>query len=417
MIRCAAICIAALTSLTMVACKKTPAADSVCSYEPLPATTDVPAGQGAILTQAVTDAYFYAMDSAGKQVGSAHVNGILPIKPGEYRLKVNNSTHAADVKSNTITKCSTGGVLVSGKTDENYYLLDGAGTQLAAAHVGAALSVFPGTYQVRLNNSVNPANVQAGPPLSLKPGTVSVDAPTDENYYVFDSAGTQLAGSHVGRPVGLFAGSYTVKINNSEAKADVRAGEAASLPVSTLVTEGSTDENYYVFSTAATQLAAAHLGRPLALFPGSYNVKLNNSSAPASVAAGSPVTIRAGSVNLQGSTDESYYVYDKAGVQLASAHLGRAVSLMPGDYTAKLNNAPLAVRTEAGSTNDYPTGTVAVKASGSDRYYVLDPAGTQLGSSQFNQPISLPAGKYSVKVGNETRPVEITAGQAAVVTW
>ena len=417
MIRRAAICIAALTSLTFVACKKTPVSDSVCSYEPLPATTDVPAGQGAVLTQAGTDTYFYVLDSAGKQLGSAHVNGILPLKPGDYRLKVNNSTHAASVQSKMITKCSTGGVLVEGKTDENYYLFDGAGTQLAAAHVGAALSLFPGSYQVRLNNSITPANVQTGSPLGLKPGTVNVDAPTDENYYIFDSAGTQLAGSHVGRPLGLFAGSYTVKINNSATKADVRAAETASLPVSTLVTEGSTDENYYVFNTAATQLAAAHLGRPLALFPGSYNVKLNNSSVPASVTAGSPVTIQAGSVNLQGSTDENYYVFDKGGVQLAAAHLGRAVSLMPGDYIAKLNNAPLAVRAEAGSANAYPTGTIAVKASGSDRYYVLDLAGTQLGSSQFNQPISLPEGKYSVKVGNATRPVEVTAGQAAVVTW
>ena len=417
MIRRAATWIAAFTSLTMVACKKTPAADSVCSYEALPATTDVPAGQGAILTQAGTDISFYAFDSAGKQLGSAHVNGILPLKPGDYRLKVNNSTHPAGVQAKMITKCSTGSVQVDGKTDENYYLFDGAGTQLAAAHVGAALSLFPGTYQVRLNNSVTSANVQTGVPLVLKPGTVNVDASTDENYYIFDSAGTQLAGSHVGRPLGMFAGSYKAKINNSEMKADVRAGETASLPISTLVTEGSTDENYYVFNAAATQLAAAHLGRPLALFPGSYNVKLNNSSVPASVTAGSPVTIQAGSVNLQGSTDENYYVFDKGGVQLAAAHLGRAVSLMPGDYTAKLNNAPLAVRAEAGSANAYPTGTIAVKASGSDRYYVLDLAGTQLGSSQFNQPISLPAGKYSVKVGNDTRPVEVTAGQAAVVSW
>jgi len=412
-----AICIAAFISLVAVACKKTPAADSVCGYEPLPATTDVPAGQGAILTQAGTDTYFYVLDSAGKQLGSAHVNGSLPLKPGDYRVKVNNSTHAASVQSKMITKCSTGGVLVDGKTDENYYIFDGAGTQLAAAHVGAALSLFPGSYQVRLNNSITPANVPAGAPLGLKPGTVSVDAPTDENYYIFDAAGTQLAGSHVNRPVGLFAGSYTVKINNSETKADVRAGEPANLPVSTLVTEGSTDENYYVFNTAATQLASAHLGRPLALFPGSYNVKLNNSSVSASVTAGSPMAIRAGSINLQGSTDENYYVFDKAGVQLVSAHLGRAVSLMPGDYTAKLNNAPLAVRAEAGSANEYPTGTVTVKAAGSDRYYVLDLSGTQLGSSLFNQAISLPAGKYSVKVGNNTRPVEVTAGQAAVVDW
>jgi hypothetical protein len=417
MLRCAAISVAAFISFATVACKKAPTADSVCSYQPLPATTDVPAGQGAILIQAGTDTYFYVFDSAGKQLGSAHVNGSLPIKPGDYRVKINNSTHPAEVQSKMLTKCSTGAVQVDGKTDEYYYLFDGAGTQLASAHVGAALSLFPGSYQVRLNNSLTPANVPAGAPVTLKPGTIGVDSPTDEYYYIFDSAGTQLASAHVGKPVGLFAGSYSVKINNSEAKADVRPGETASLPAGTLVAEGSTDEYYYVFNSAAAQIASAHLGKPLALFPGTYTVKLNNSSAPANVVAGSPVNIRAGSVTLQGSTDESYYVFDKAGTQLVSAHLGRPVSLMPGDYTAKLNNASLAVRTEAGSANEYPTGTITVKASGSDHYYVLDLAGTQLGSSQFNQPISLPAGKYSVKVGNNIRPAEVTAGQAAVVNW
>src|SRR5690242_12600761 len=95
MIRHAAICTPAFTLLALAACQKAPPPDGVCSYEPLPATAEVPAGQGAILTQAATDTYFYALDDAGKQIGSAHVNAILPLKPGNYRLKVNNSLHPA----------------------------------------------------------------------------------------------------------------------------------------------------------------------------------------------------------------------------------------------------------------------------------------------------------------------------------
>jgi hypothetical protein len=48
---------------------------------------------------------------------------------------------------------------------------------------------------------------------------------------------------------------------------------------------------------------------------------------------------------------------------------------------------------------------------------VLDAAGTQLASKQVNQPVSLPAGKYTVKLANNTRPVTVTAGQAVVVNW
>src|SRR5207244_12567209 len=112
---------------------------------------------------------------------------------------------------------------------------------------------------------------------------------TDEYYYVFDSAGSQLASSHLGKPLGLFAGMYTVKLNNSESKAEVGA-ETSNIPAGTLVLEGSTDEYYYVFNAAGTQLACSHLGRPLALFPGSYHVKLNTSTATTRVAT-SPIAI------------------------------------------------------------------------------------------------------------------------------
>src|SRR2546425_8400942 len=38
---------------------------------------------------------------------------LLPLKPGEYQLKVNNSVHMGAVESATLTKCPTGGVLVN----------------------------------------------------------------------------------------------------------------------------------------------------------------------------------------------------------------------------------------------------------------------------------------------------------------
>src|SRR2546425_7203713 len=113
MMRLAAIRTALLVMVALSACNKAPPVDNVCSYGPLPATSEVPPGQGGVVTQAATDAYFYAFDGAGKQVGSAHVNALLPLKPGEYQLKVNNSVHMGAVESATLTKCPTGGVLVN----------------------------------------------------------------------------------------------------------------------------------------------------------------------------------------------------------------------------------------------------------------------------------------------------------------
>jgi hypothetical protein len=69
--------------------------------------------------------------------------------------------------------------------------------------------------------------------------------------------------------------------------------------------------------------------------------------------------------------------------------------LVPGAYRAKLNNVPVSVQVEAGRSGDYQAGSLTVKAAGSDYYAVLDASGTQLASKQVNQPVSLPAGKYT----------------------
>ena len=415
--RILAVVTATLALLLIVACHKALPPDAVCSYEPLPAGTQVPSGQGGIEALASTDTYFAVRDATGKQIASGHVNAITPVPAGDYQIMLNNSTHATSAQSKMLTKCTTGAVLVNGKTDEYYAVLDHATQQLASAHVASALSLFPGSYTVRLNNTDIAANLQPGAVLELKPGTVNVDVGTDEYYAVLDASARQLASSHVGRALGLFAGSYTFRINNSDARADVRAGESTNVLAGTLVVHGSTDEYYSVTNNAAAQLASAHLEKPLAFIPGTYNVKANNTTAPANVVSGAITEVKTGAVVLQGSTDEYYAIVDSAGNQLASTHLGRALSLMPGDYRAKLNNMTLTVKVDAGQVGEYQSGSLTVKSAGSDYYAVLDASGTQLASKQINQPISLLAGKYSVKLGNNVRPATVTAGQSVVLNW
>ena len=408
---------AAVVTLLLVACHKAVPPDGVCSYEPLPAGAQVPSGQGGIQVLASGDAYFVVRGPTGKQIASGHVNAITPVPAGDYQVVLNNSTHSTSARSNMLTKCTTGTVLVNGTTDEYYAVLDQAARQVASAHVASALALFPGSYTVRLNNTDLAANVQAGAMIELKPGTVNVDVGTDEYYAVLDAATRQLASSHVGRALGLFAGTYTLRINNSDAKVDVRAGEPTSVPAGILVVHGSTDEYYAVINNAGVQLASAHLNKPLAFFPGTYSVKVNNTTTPATMVAGVTTEVKTGAVVLQGSTDEYYAILDSAGTQLASAHLGHALSLVPGAYRANLNRIAMAVQVDADHSGEYQSGSLTVKTTGSDYYAVLDASGTQLTSKQVNQPVSLPAGRYSVRLGNNTRPATVTAGQSVVLNW
>jgi len=342
-------------ALSIAGCKKAPPPDGVCSYDPLPSTAEVPSGQGGLQVMAATDAYFYAFDSAGKQIAYQGANRLLALKPGDYQIKINNSRHPVSVQSKTLAKCSCGTVLGSGKTDEYYYIFDGAGAQLAYEKLGKALSLFPGKYQARLNNTSMPVDVSPNATTELKSGLLNVLGSTDEYYYVFNSAGTQLAYNKLGKALSLFAGSYTAKVNNSSAPVTIAAAGATELPAGAAVVQGTTDEYYYVFNAMGTQLG-----------------------------------------------------YNK---------LGKALSFVEGAYTAKVNNVAIPVRVDASRTNEYQTGTLTVKGSGSDYYYVFDGNGTQLGYNKLNQPLSFPAGSYSVKVGSNTRPARVTAGQAVAVNW
>jgi len=144
---------------------------------------------------------------------------------------------------------------------------------------------------------------------------------------------------------------------------------------------------------------------------------MNNTTTPATIASSVTTEVKTGAVMLRGSTDEYYAISDSAGTQLASAHLGHALSLMPGAYHAKLNNIAMPVQVDAGHVGEYDSGSLTVKAAGSDYYAVLDASGTQLASKQVNQPVSLPAGKYSVRLGNNIQPTTVTAGQSVVLNW
>src|ERR1035438_387189 len=61
---------AAMAALFLVACKKTPPPDGVCTNEPLPTRVEIPSDHGGVQVLASTDAYFMVRDTTGKQIRS-----------------------------------------------------------------------------------------------------------------------------------------------------------------------------------------------------------------------------------------------------------------------------------------------------------------------------------------------------------
>ncbi len=345
-----------LSALALLcACEKAPPPDPFCRYEEAPPTAGIKPDQGAIQILAPVEQYIYVFDDKGKQLASERTNRVLGVQAGTYQVRVNNSSHTVYVKSKTLSKCEAGALLATGATEQYFYVFDFSGAQLASERLGKAVALFPGKYEARLNNSRAAVEISPGAPIEIKSGTLSVPAKTDEYYYVFDSAGNQLSSAKLSTPLSLFAGAWTLKINNSQARVEITAGA---------VTE-----------------------------------------------------FKPGALLVKGATDEYYYVFDGAGNQLASAKLGQALSFAEGSYTLKLNNAPVPIKVEAGGTTEYTAGSVTVKGAGDDYYYVLDPLGNQLASTRVGRSLSLPAGKYQVKRAQDTRPVDVAEGKDAVLAW
>ena len=343
-----------LPLLATVSCTKAPD-DPICHYEPLPASSGTPAGQGGIQITAAADDYFYILDKAGKEISHARLNMSASAKPGNYVAKLNNSSHPVQIRENTLTKCSAGSVVLRGNTDEYYYVLDSTQHEMAHNKLGTGLAFFPGKYMLQMNN-------------------------TPQEFEVKPSAVT-----------------------------DVQAG--------ILTVPGSTDEYYYVLDSTGRELAHQKLSRPLAFLPAAATVKVNNTSAPVQIAAGSLVELKTGAILVHGTTDEYYYVFGAAGNELAHNKLEGPLSFVEGDYTVKVNNAAIAVKVEAGKTNEYQTATLIVKSGADLYYYVLDRNGTELGHNKVNAAMAFPEGAYSVKLANETRPVTLTAAKITAVNW
>lgn len=337
------------------ACATAPPPDSLCTVEPIPATTRVAAGQGAALVGAPTEEYAYFQDQAGKQIAAARLNQAEGLQPGEYRVLVNKSVHQVPVQAGILTRCVASTLKVAGATEEYYYVFDTAGTQLAAARLNATVALFPGPYEVTVNKTRVATELKPQAAMEIKTGALEVRGTTEEYYYVFDSAGTQLHAARLNASASLLAGDWTVKVNNTSVGAKVAAAETTRVETGTLSVQGATDEYYYVFDDKGTQLVAAKLGRPVSLFPGEWQIKVNNTKAAAKVTAG----------------------------ELARVD----------------------------------TGTLTVNGTGNDYYYVLDSAGQQLAASKINTPVALVAGDYTVRIGQQSKPTSVAAGQNTALAW
>ena len=325
-----------LGAVTILSCSSPPESDPCCSYTRLDYATDVEQDQGLLQIDGSTSAYYFVLDDAGRKVKHERLNHSVALDAGSYRVEVNGSAHKVSIASGYLARCATGTLITSGKTSDRYDVADLGGVQLASQVLGKSLSLFPGEHFVRVNNTEAPASIKPGELTEIRTGSLLVHGATGEYYYVLDKTNKQLGFTPLEKMLSFLPGTYEVKVNNTSLNAEVSSGKVTELSTGILVVKGLTEEYYYVTDTAGGALGFQVLGKAIALFPGKYNLQVNNTSITGTVAAGRATEFDTGSLTMTGTGTAYYYVFDESGKQLNYNLLNKSLSFFPSDYTVKL---------------------------------------------------------------------------------
>ena len=332
-------CFLLIAIVFLYSCGEKPAPDPCCTFTGLPPDANVKDGQGALQVDGGTSAYFYVFDASGKQVSYQSLNKTLSLDPGKYQIKVNNTSYPLEVKTGILAKCSTGTLIVAGNTPEYYYVMDSVNNQLSYDLLGKATSFFPSSLKVKVNNTETPADVNINKITEIVTGTLIVHGSTNEYYYVLDGMNKQLNYNMLEKPLAFLPGTYQVKVNNSSMKADVVASYLTALVTGTLLVSGLTNEYYYVLDSLGNSLNYQSLNKSLAFFPGNLEIKLNNTHLKAKVVKGEISEFVTGSLMLTGGGADYYYVLDETGNQLNYNSLNKSLSFFPSEYIVKLGQS------------------------------------------------------------------------------
>lgn len=242
-------------------------------------------------------------------------------------------------------------------------------------------------------------------------GLLKVEGSTAAFYYVFDEHGDQIADQKLNEQLALDPGEYHITVNNSRHTVSVEEDMLTSCATGTLLISGHTTDSYYVADSTGQPLAQEKLGKAMSLFPGEVQVKVNNTEKGAGIKLKELTEIRTGTITVKGTTGEFYYVLDSSDKQLNYNTLEKSLAFFPGKYHLKVNNTSLQVEVLAGQVTPITTGSLLVKGLTEEYYYVTDTLGNALNYQNLNKPLAFLPGVLHVKVNNTLVHGEVLAGR------
>jgi hypothetical protein len=197
---------------------------------------------------------------------------------------------------------------------------------------------------------VDTAETTSSTDKSAKPCSVVVLGTGQDLYYVFDAKGEQkIDFTGTNKEIVLPPGTYTVSLHNIRQTVDAVAGQKVALESGTLVVTGIGQDLYSVYdSTGKEKLDFKKTNREIELFPGTYQVSLNNIQQIVGVQAGSKEIVEAGVLDVLGEGNDLFYVYDATGEKkLDFRSVNGKIELLPGQYIVVVKDNKYTAQVEA----------------------------------------------------------------------
>ncbi|MDM8521955.1 hypothetical protein QUF80_01150 [Desulfococcaceae bacterium HSG8] len=365
--------------------------------------------------------YVYDETGTGDYLTYAKLNEEIELFPDTYTLSLNKSRQHITVEAGEKAVATAGAVSVAGIRADTFYIYedDLSGNYLAYAKTNQDIEILPGSYIISMNDTRELAEVESGEKTVLTAGVVSVSGNGKDDFYVYDGAGNRLDYADTNQEIELFSGTYTVSVNRTSQSATVESGEKTVLTAGSISVSGTDTDDFYVYDTEGKKLDSAHTNGEVEVFPGNYNVFLNDTKQTATVRAGEKTMLTAGRLSVLSAATtipSTYYVYDLSGNKLCYAAVNRETELFPGNYTVYLNDTAQNATVQAGEETELVAGIISVTStSANTSFYVYNSDGDKLGYASVNKEFDLYPGNYMVSLRTVYQNVTVQTGEKTVL--
>ncbi len=350
---------------------------------------------------------YNVLNDIGEPIANSELNAGLALYPGTYYAMLHLSKVQAKVSANAKTEVKAAGLSVTGTTSAEFLVNDADGVEVVKAAVNESVFVLEGTYSVLLNSTIQDVTLSPGDQTVLNPGVLSVSGGTGLNEYdVTDLLGNTLVSASTDQPLDLFAGGYRVALNGVAKNIQIEKSKETLVEFGRLIVTGEEGVFYTVYDMLQNLLVTSETNNPVELFPGDYSVDFNGILQTATVSADAETTLLTRNLGVSGEGIDEYFIFDDSGKRIVTLKTGETTGLFEGKYTVLLNGVEKSVSLASDSLTLY-TGLLEVEGTGEDSYIVYDVNGKKLGSKKTNNSMELFDGDYRVVLNGSVENVTI----------